>query len=302
MYITDFFKRTMRKSNTAVLIYLALNVFIISVIVHYWCGVYGFLYWQAFIISIVLYIASISVALSPFGEWILRLQNGCKKIKKAEQISFLEPIFKEVYDKARKIDPSIPEDVELFMNDDEAPNAFATGRKTICITEGLLQVPEEQIKATLAHEFGHLAHKDTDLILVVSVGNFFVTMFILLLKFASVLMSIFSKLTAVILGNSDLDFMSDIFRWTNDVLIAGFEWLWTWIGIALVMKSSRKNEYEADEFAYDLGFGNELCALLDNISGSKAKGLFAALASSHPEKDERIANLQKLGATYKKEI
>lgn len=302
MYITDFFKRTMRKSNTAVLIYLALNVFIISVIVHYWCGVYGFLYWQAFIISIVLYIASISVALSPFGEWILRLQNGCKKIKKAEQISFLEPIFKEVYDKARKIDPSIPEDVELFMNDDEAPNAFATGRKTICITEGLLQVPEEQIKATLAHEFGHLAHKDTDLILVVSVGNFFVTMFILLLKFATVLMSIFSKLTAVILGNSDLDFMSDIFRWTNDVLIAGFEWLWTWIGIALVMKSSRKNEYEADEFAYDLGFGNELCALLDNICGSKAKGLFAALASSHPEKDERIANLQKLGATYKKEI
>ena len=88
MYITDFFKRTMRKSNTAVLIYLALNVFIISVIVHYWCGVYGFLYWQAFIISIVLYIASISVALSPFGEWILRLQNGCKKIKKQNKLAF----------------------------------------------------------------------------------------------------------------------------------------------------------------------------------------------------------------------
>lgn len=302
MYITDFFKRTMRKSNTAVMIYLALNVFIISVIVYYWCGAYGFHYWQAFIISIILYIASISVALSPFGEWILRLQNGCKKIEKAEQISFLEPIFKEVYDKARRIDSSIPEDVELFMNDDEAPNAFATGRKTICITEGLLQVPEEQIKATLAHEFGHLAHKDTDLILVVSVGNFFVTMFILLLKFVSVLMSVFSKLTAIILGNSDLDIMSDIYRWTSDVLIAGFEWLWTWIGIALVMKSSRGNEYEADEFAYDLGFGNELCALLDNICGSNARGLFAALASSHPEKDERIANLQKLGATYKKEI
>ena len=42
------------------------------------------------------------------------------------------------------------------MNHDEAPNAFATGRKTICVTEGMLSMPVEQIKATLGHEFGHL--------------------------------------------------------------------------------------------------------------------------------------------------
>lgn len=65
------------------------------------------------------------------------------------------------------------------MNTDEDPNAFATGRKTICVTEGMLHMPESQIKATLGHEFGHLAHKDTDLILVVSVGNLIVSAFIL---------------------------------------------------------------------------------------------------------------------------
>ncbi len=65
------------------------------------------------------------------------------------------------------------------------------------------------------------------------------------------------------------------------------------------MKSSRANEFEADEFSYNLGYGNELCMLLDSVEGSHAKGLFANLASSHPNKNDRIAKLQKLGATYR---
>ena len=68
------------------------------------------------------------------------------------------------------------------MNDDKSANAFATGRKTICITEGLLRMPPEQIKAALAHEFGHIAHKDTDLILFVTIGNMIITTVLLLLR------------------------------------------------------------------------------------------------------------------------
>ena len=75
-------------------------------------------------------------------------------------------------------------------------------------------------------------------------------------------------------------------------------WIWTKIGTLLVMKSSRANEYEADEFAFNLGYGNDLCRLLDTIGGKHAKGLFANLVSSHPHKDNRIAKLQSLGATY----
>ena len=39
------------------------------------------------------------------------------------------------------------------------------------MTRGLLQWSDEEIKAALGHEFGHLAHKDTDRILVISIGN-----------------------------------------------------------------------------------------------------------------------------------
>ena len=62
------------------------------------------------------------------------------------------------------------------------------------------------------------------------------------------------------------------------------------------MKSSRANEFEADEFSYNLGHGRELCLLLDAICEPQTKGLFANLASSHPDKEDRIAKLQELGA------
>ena len=62
---------------------------------------------------------------------ILRFQNNCREIKRLEQIDFIIPIFREVYEKAKKLDPSMPDDVQLFINGDEDPNAFATGRKKL---------------------------------------------------------------------------------------------------------------------------------------------------------------------------
>jgi len=254
------------------------------------------------LIGIVLYFVSLLIALSPIGEWILRLQTGCKKIQNDEQRNFIEPIFREVYDKAKKLDPSISDSVKLYMNHDEAPNAFATGRKTICVTEGMLSMPVEQIKATLGHEFGHLAHKDTDLILVVAVGNLIVSAFILGFRLALECFHISFAFFSIFFGGAEGAFaalMSTIYHLMMTVVVIGFTWIWTKIGVLLVMKSSRANEYEADEFSFRLGYGNELCALLDSFSGTNANGLFANLVSSHPDKDDRIARLQELGATYR---
>lgn len=302
MYFVDFFKRMTRKSNIPVLIYLVLNIFVITGIVSLIFGGGTLPFWQCLLIAIVLYSFSLLIALSPIGEWILRLQTGCRKIKRVEQINFIEPIFREVYEKAKKLDPSIPDDVQLYMNSDEEANAFATGRKTICITEGMLHMPEAQIKATLGHEFGHLAHKDTDLILIVSVGNLIVTAFILGIRLAIDLCHLIMAIVTAFIGGPEgvmAAIMNAIYHAMITAIVAGLTWVWTKIGVLLVMKASRANEYEADEFSFNLGYGNELCMLLDSIGGSSAKGLFANLASSHPDKDDRIAKLQELGATYR---
>lgn len=302
MYLVDFFKRTMRKSNIPVFIYLVLNIFVIALILSLVIDNGNIPFWKALLIGIVLYFVSLLIALSPVGEWILRLQTGCKQIKNDEQRNFIEPIFREVYDKARAQDPSISDKVKIYMNHDEAPNAFATGRKTICVTEGMLSMPVEQIKATLGHEFGHLAHKDTDLILVVAVGNLIVSAFILLFRLAIDLVHLLFVFSSVFVGGSDGAFgalISTVYHLAMTAVVVGLTWIWTKIGVLLVMKSSRANEYEADEFSFRLGYGNELCALLNSFSGTNANGLFANLVSSHPDKNDRIARLQELGATYR---
>ena len=297
MYIIDFFKKLGRVSNIPVIIYLVLNVVLIT----FFLMLFELVWWQALLLGLGVYLLSITIALSPIGEWILRMQTGCKEITDENVRAELEPLFLEVYQEAREADPSIPHNVKLYMSDDPEPNAFATGRKTVCVTRGMMSMRPELIKATLGHEFGHLAHKDTDLILVVTVGNLIVSGIILFFNICLKIGHFFMGLISGIIGGEGgwfMAIMNAISAFLTSLLVTGFTWLWTKLGPLLVMSSSRSNEYEADAFSHRLGYGTELCVLLDTICGASAKGLFANLASSHPGKEKRIAKLRQLGVNY----
>ena len=164
-------------------------------------------------------------------------------------------------------------------------------------------MPDEQIRATLGHEFGHLAHKDTDLILLISVGNMFINMLVTFFNIGLWFFDIITTIMCLFMGGED-GFITHLFmifsRFLAVITVNLLLRIWTGLGTLLVMKSSRGNEFEADEFAFQLGYGDQLCALLDYFSTheQKASGLFAALASSHPDSHDRIARLQQLGAGY----
>jgi heat shock protein HtpX len=277
MYFIDFAKRLFKKQNTGIIIYLILNTLIVMAL------------FQDIFVGLFLYLVSLVITLSPVGEWILRVQQGCKPLVHKEHIERLMPLFEEVYEKAKMLDPSIADHVKLFISNDSNPNAFATGRKTICLTNGLLQYSDEQIKATLAHEFGHLSNKDTDLILVVSVGNMIVSIMFVLYR---VMMSAVGIMASIV----NRSFGTLIISIFIDFMLVAMMWLWTKFGTMLVMHSSRKNEYEADHFAYQLGYGDPLIEVLNSFNEmemSFRKGLWANLASSHPEPFKRIEKLQQ---------
>lgn len=184
------------------------------------------------------------------------------------------------------------------MVDENDANAFATGRKIICITKGMLNAPINEIKAVLGHEFGHLAHKDTDLILVVSIGNLFITMIFVFIRIVSRLVTLIFQLAGIFAGEIAIDLGAFFSGIIVDCILVVLMKLWTKIGILLVMKTSRNNEYAADEFSAQLGYGVELCSFLDRFDSTGFEGLFATLVSSHPANDERIRNLQKKGVDY----
>lgn len=298
MYIIDFFKSLTKKNNIGLLIWLILNTLLIVAIFSS-----GFTSVEGIVLGLVIYIVSLTIALSPIGEWVLRLQNGCRKITIPEYIERLEPIFREVYSKAKELNPELPSDIRMFMSDSNDPNAFATGRKTVCVTRGLLNYSDEQIKGVLAHEFGHLAHKDTDSILVVAVGNFIVSaIFVIIRVFANIFMGIGQFMTALMsrsIGGIIASFFIGIGRVVADFMLVLIMRAWTQLGVWLCMYSSRKNEYEADEYAFNCGYGEDLCQVLESFGTVKgATGLFAALVSSHPQNYDRINRLRNLGNTY----
>lgn len=74
-----------------------------------------------------------------------------------------------VQDLAQRAQVPVP---RLYTISSEQPNAFATGRNpdhaAVAVTEGLQQqLPAEQVKSVLAHEFGHIRNRD---ILVASIA------------------------------------------------------------------------------------------------------------------------------------
>lgn len=338
MYVFDFFKKLfMKKNNLPIVIYLVINTLMMSVgiafLLNIWLvfhaelegatiydtptisiiGLYGL----ALLLGVVVYVICLAIALSPLGECIIRWQNGCKKIKYKTHLDVIEPAFNEVYEAAKQHDPSIPDDVKIYMCDDEVPNAFAVGRKTICVSEGLLRMPEIQIKAVLGHEIGHLAQKDTDIILVVAIGNIMINIVVWLVQVAIILMGYATKaLTTVFrvvfsfipVVGWIADILGRIYGYCITLMCSIISFIviglffkgWTMLGFWLVRKSSRDNEYGADEFSFNLGYGNALCCFLDYVAEDEIKeGLFAILSKSHPDKNLRIAKLQELGATYK---
>lgn len=306
-YIIDFFKNTIRKNNIGVIIWLIINTILVTFLIGNILTMGSYTMQTnpvaAYLIGFIVYMISIIIAVSPIGEFILRIQAGCKEIKRKDYLARLNPLLDEVYQNAKKRNPNLPDDIKIFMSKDKEPNAFATGRRTICLTEGILDYSDDEIKAVLGHEFGHLAHKDTDAILVVEVGNLIVTgIFIAFRVFVKVITLIFHLLFSII-SNSFAEIVVSAFtRVLIDFALVTLMNIWTKIGTLICLHSSRKNEFEADEYSCSMGYGQKLCEVLDKLDNERGEKntLWATLNSTHPDTDDRIAHMQELGIEYSK--
>lgn len=308
MYVIEFLKRMFRKSNTTVVIYLIINYILISAII---CllfsggGVVGIL--LGLLVGLVAYVISLALALSPIGEWLLRLQCQCHPIEKLspELQNYILPIFQEVYQQAMAEDSTIAPDIKLYFTENEDENAFALGRKTVAVTTGGLQNPmfREQLKGILGHEFGHLAHKDTDLLLLITVGNMIITLAITILKVIIIAATFIFNAMATIVGwlsHGDRDHTICVFfiklgtsiaSFLSLVFINLFMRVWTQVGQLLVMKGSRENEYEADAFSCSIGYGRELYSFFQTLGGEEEVSKLGILVSTHPPTSLRMERL-----------
>ena len=292
MYLIDFFRKLFKSKNIGIIIWLFFNslMFIIPFMSMYpdypilglFCG-------------IVAYAGMLAIALSSLGEWFFRLINGCKKIIDPRIFNRLVPLFNEVYARAKMKDPILSPNVKLYMINDPYPNAFALGRNTVCVTRGLLHLDDEEIKGIFAHEFSHLSNKDTDFLLFIYIGNLVMTFGFMIARAIICIIGFFLGVAAS--DDDDYDVVKGlrglIFARLADLFYVIAVGLYTKLGLILVRHSMRKQEYEADKFAYDLGYGEQLRDALTQLQDTDEtpKKFAANLMSTHPDMFSRIDKL-----------
>ena len=241
------------------------------------------------------YFISLVVALSPIGEAILGFMSGARRMTRVDMRNKIEPLLRRVHIKALEKTPELTQKINLKVMYSPVPNAFALGRRTICVNEGLLALPDDMIEGILAHEVGHLAYHHTDMQLLIGGGNFIITFVIFIFKFIAWLFGIVGLWCSLNRDTRDSGRGAFIFG----LLISGIVWIWTKFCMLFLMWSRRANEYVADKYAMELGYGYELASALERIGGGVPQsGFIRALYSSHPEVNDRIGKLQELGVPY----
>jgi len=288
MYIFNVIKNMLKPSNWGIWIFFGLNVALILWMFSSASADTKITIW-------VIYGASVLIALSPIGEFILCALAGAKPLVRTDMQLKIQPILDVVYEKAKQKTPSLPRKIHIWLIHDPAPNAFAIGRKTICVTDGVFELSDSALLGLIAHEMGHLANKHTDIQLLIGGGNIFITGFLLLLKLLSWIVAAISGLIALINRSFLSGCLLSIFGAFSVVTV----WCWTKFCSLFLLWSMRMNEYVADKYAADIGFGYELALVLDTIYVSTPKsGFLKALHATHPNVHDRIGRLQQMGVAY----
>ncbi|HEX8762805.1 MAG TPA: M48 family metalloprotease [Candidatus Saccharimonadales bacterium] len=223
--------------------------------------------------------------------------NGAKEVTKKDQ----PRLYRTVENLSIATGTPMP---KVYVMDDPAPNAFATGRNPqhaiVAATTGLLDImDDEELEAVMAHEMGHVQNYDI-----------------------RVMMIVFGLVSAI-------GFIADMLAyamWFRDgddnpnpvfiILAIGASILAPFVALLVQMAVSRRREYLADSTGamttrYPEGLARALEKIRDHGSTTKRQNtatahLFFAnplkgknmanLFSTHPPVDDRIARLRKMGS------
>lgn len=216
-------------------------------------------------------------------QWFLCRVNGCVTAG-AEERRYLERIMEIVTERSNLRN----ENFHLYVSNMKAMNAFAIGSNNICVTRVMLQTfPARYIAGILAHEMGHIVHRDTAYGITSFafswVGQSIILIYVMTTRILQILLFIpivnFIVLAVIMMINVQL-------------------FLFTFLlNLPLNMMSffdSRKREYAADRYACEIGLGNELYEALYMLSQNEVKlSGWQRLQSTHPATPKRLEKIKK---------
>ena len=264
-------------------------------------GFYLLLFHEAmtvFAVVVIVHLISLIVAFSPLGEWFIRIIDGVRKVEINLEASFINPLFAEVYYEAAKIYPKLSKRLQVYIKDEATINAYAYGSNTIVLTRGALEtLDEDQLKGFIAHEVGHLAHQDTKMLLALTIGGGFFSVFYGLFKIIIRILDFFIRLYYV---RSFVSLFYVLYLLPLKLIrfvLAKTVWLFQMVSALLIGLGGRSNQYRADEFAWDAGYREHLLSglyMLHEMNIMNRSSLIERLKAGSPHIASRIARLERM--------
>ncbi len=98
------------------------------------------------------------------GDQVFLTMSGAKKLQPGDL-----PVLRNVVEEMT-LAAGLPKVPDIYVIDDDAPNAFATGRRpetaAVAVTSGLLKILDrDELQGVIAHEIGHVRNRDIQLML-----------------------------------------------------------------------------------------------------------------------------------------
>lgn len=242
----------------------------------------------AIALAILLIVPALLSRFSLFQSILLYLQ-GARKAK-GDELAYLEQVTIPVLN-AAAIDRDA---VVLYVQKGNILNAYAFGDRHIVVTKALLSaLPPDEISGIIAHETGHLTHHHTQWLLLRYGMNMALTVVNCIYRLIIGVLNIFRIIP--ILGVIIRVIASVIDLWLR-IVTSSMELPFRLIALC----KARQEEYEADRYAFTIGYGialhNALWDFLQLDSGEQT-GFVSHIWSDHPMTQRRIERLQELVTT-----
>lgn len=238
------------------------------------------------------------IGASKMGVYLIRLYLGARS-PIASEWQKIEPSLFEVITQVNKTKKTmyLRNKINIMLFDSKIADSYAIGDDTILLADGLLNTAtEDELKAVITHELGHLHNKDS-LILTMLIFGGLATQIVgaaysLYLSFLNVLKFLASKF-----GNKGLHLMPFIafIPFVIFLPVVIINWVARQLLDISLRFMCRIYYYKADKFVKDVGYTQGLISYLETEHIVKApnNSFFERIYRVHPLAMKRISKLKE---------
>jgi|SRR6185437_1970319 len=245
-------------------------------------------------ITTVLMLSGISKA----GIYFLRLYIGCR-VPVASERQKIEPLLLEVLSVVNQIKKTNyrVDKLEIMLVNSKVPDSQAIGGNTILLVDGLLvTASDDELKAVIAHELGHLYNRDSFILPILIFGGLPTRIVIWLNSVYAACRKLLSSVVGKF-GKKGLHLMPVIAFIPLIIFLPVIilNWVARWLLDISLCFMCRQYAYKADKFANDVGYKEGLIRYLETIHiiTKPDGGLWERVSAAHPAAMKRIGQLEK---------